>query len=43
MRKLGLDLKIGRDNNANKIKGRVYLSNKSFHSDLDLVGLIERA
>ena len=43
---LGLDLDFGRDKKTdkpNKIEGRVYLSNKSFHSDLDLVGLIERA
>jgi len=43
---LGLDLDFGRDkktDNPNKIEGRVYLSNKSFHSDLDLVGVIERA
>jgi DNA polymerase elongation subunit (family B) len=46
MRKLGLDLQLGRDNKTNKtnkIEGRVYLSNKSFHGDLDLVALIERA
>jgi DNA polymerase elongation subunit (family B) len=43
MRKHGLDLQIGRDNRINKIDGRVYLSNKSFGSDLDLVSLIERA
>ena len=46
MRKLGLDLQIARDkktNMINQIQGRVYLSNKSFHDDLDLVGLIERA
>ncbi len=43
---LGLDLDFGRDkktDNPNKIEGRVYLNNKLFHSDLDLVGLIERA
>ncbi|MGB7955594.1 MAG: hypothetical protein WCF23_16585 [Candidatus Nitrosopolaris sp.] len=43
---LGLDLNFGRDNktdNPNKIEGRVYLTNKSFHSDLDLVSVIERA
>ncbi len=43
---LGLDLHLGRDKNTNKtdrIEGRVYLSNKSFRSDLDLVGLIEKA
>jgi DNA polymerase elongation subunit (family B) len=42
----GLDLHVGRDkqtNKANKIEGRVYLSNKSFPNDLDLVGLIEKA
>ncbi len=43
---LGLDLHLGRDKNTNKtdrIEGRVYLSNKSFRSDLDLVSLIEKA
>ncbi len=43
---LGLGLDIGRDKKTdkpNKIEGRVYLNNKSFHSDLDMVGLIERA
>jgi DNA polymerase elongation subunit (family B) len=43
---LGLDLHLGRDKNTDKtdrIEGRVYLSNKSFRSDLDLVGLIEKA
>jgi DNA polymerase elongation subunit (family B) len=43
---LGLDLDFGRDkktDNPNKIEGRVYLSNKSFQFDLDMVGLIERA
>jgi DNA polymerase elongation subunit (family B) len=43
---LGLDLDFGRDKKTdkqNKIEGRVYLSNKSFHSDLDLVGVIERS
>ncbi|MGB7955314.1 MAG: hypothetical protein WCF23_15145 [Candidatus Nitrosopolaris sp.] len=42
----GLDVQLGRDNktnNAHKIEGRVHLSNKSFHSDLDLLGLIEKA
>ena len=46
MTRLGLDLDFGRDNKTNKtnkIEGRVYLSNKSFHSNLDLVGLIEKA
>jgi len=46
MTRLGLDLDCGRDKKTdkpNKIEGRVYLSNKSFHSDLDLVGVIERA
>jgi DNA polymerase elongation subunit (family B) len=43
MRKLGLDLKIGRDNNANMIKGRVHLNNKSFYCDLDFETIIERA
>jgi DNA polymerase elongation subunit (family B) len=43
MRKIGLDLQIGRDNNTNMIEGRVSPSNKSFRSDLDLVGLIEKA
>jgi DNA polymerase elongation subunit (family B) len=44
--RLGLDLDFGRDKKThipNKIEGRVYLNNKSFQSDLDLVGLIERA
>jgi DNA polymerase elongation subunit (family B) len=43
---LGLDLDFGRDKKTdkpNKIEGRVYLGNKSFYSDLDLVGVIERA
>jgi DNA polymerase elongation subunit (family B) len=39
---LGLDLHLGRDNNTNKIEGRVYLNNKSFHSDSELAGLIEK-
>jgi DNA polymerase elongation subunit (family B) len=42
----GLDLHIGRDklnNKTNKLEGRVYLSNKSFPNDLDLVGLIEKS
>jgi DNA polymerase elongation subunit (family B) len=46
MRKLGLDLQIARDkktNMINQLQGRVYLSSMSFHDDLDLVGLIERA
>ena len=46
MTKLGLNLQLGRDENTNKrskIEGRVCLSNKSFHNDSDLVGLIERA
>ncbi len=46
IRGLGLDLQLGRDkktNKTNKIEGMVYLSSKSFHSDLDLAGLIERA
>mgnify|MGYP002402000554 CR=1 FL=1 len=46
MTELGLDLDFGSDkktDNPNKIEGRVYLGNMSFHSDLDLVGLIERA
>ena len=41
-----LDLHLGRDKNTNKtnkIEGRVYLNNKSLRSDLDLVGLIEKA
>ena len=41
-----LGLGLGRDKNTNKtnkIGGRVYLNNKSFHDDLDIVGLIERA
>jgi DNA polymerase elongation subunit (family B) len=43
---LGLDLDFGRDKKTDKpykIEGRVYLSNKSFHGELDLVGLIEKA
>ena len=35
MSELGLDLQLGRDkktNKTNKIEGRVYLSNKSFHT-----------
>jgi DNA polymerase elongation subunit (family B) len=46
MTALGLDLHLGRDKNTNKtnkIEGRVYLSSKSFRSDLDLVSLIEKA
>jgi DNA polymerase elongation subunit (family B) len=46
MRKLGLDLQIARDkktNMLNQLQGRVYLSSTSFHYDLDLVALIERA
>ena len=46
MRKLGLDLQIARDkktNMINQLQGMVYLSSMSFHDDLDLVGLIERA
>jgi DNA polymerase elongation subunit (family B) len=46
IRKLGLDLQIARDkktNMMNQLQGRVYLSSNSFHDDLDLVGLIERA
>jgi DNA polymerase-2 len=46
MRKLGLDLQIARDkktNMINQLQGRVYLSSMSFHDDLDLAGLIERA
>ena len=39
----GLDLQPGRDTKTNKIEGRVYLSNKSFYSNLDLAGLIEKA
>jgi len=42
----GLDLDFGRykkTDNPNTIEGRVYLTNKSFHSDLDLVSVIERA
>jgi DNA polymerase elongation subunit (family B) len=38
----GLDLHFGRDNRTNKIEGRVYLNNKSFHSDSELAGLIEK-
>src|SRR2546429_8080703 len=43
MNNLGLDLQLGRDKTINKIEGRVYLGNKLFHSDLDMVGLIEKA
>jgi DNA polymerase elongation subunit (family B) len=46
MTKLGLNLQLGRDENTNKrnkIVGRVYLNNKSFHNDSELVGLIETA
>jgi DNA polymerase elongation subunit (family B) len=43
MRKLGLDLQIGRDNKTNMIEGRVRLSNKSFYCDLDFEAIIERA
>ena len=46
MSALGLGLQLGRDKNTNKtnkIEGRVYLGNKSFNDDLDLVGVIERA
>jgi DNA polymerase elongation subunit (family B) len=46
MRKLGLDLHFVRDKNTNKtnkIEGTVYLSNRSFHSDLELAGQIEKA
>ena len=46
MSELGLDQQLGRDNQTNKknrVEGRVYLSNRSFHSDLDLVSLIEKA
>ncbi len=46
MRKLGLDLQLGRDkqtNKTNQIEGRVYLGNESFHSDWDIAGLIEKA
>jgi DNA polymerase elongation subunit (family B) len=42
----GVDLQLRRDkktNKTNKIEGRVYLNSKSFFSDLDLAGLIERA
>jgi hypothetical protein len=46
MRKLGRDLQVASDkkiNMINQLQGRVYLSSESFHDDLDLVGLIERA
>ena len=46
MRELGLDLQLGRDKKSsktNKIEGRVYLSSISFHAELDLAGLIEKA
>src|SRR3977135_1959537 len=43
MRKLGLDLQLRRDKQTNQIEGRVYLCNDSFHSDLDMAGLIEKA
>jgi DNA polymerase elongation subunit (family B) len=46
MRKLGHDLQLRRDkqtNKTNQIEGRIYLGNKSFHSDLDMAGLIEKA
>jgi DNA polymerase elongation subunit (family B) len=38
MRKLGLDLQLARDkknNMVNQLQGRVYLSSKSFHDDLE--------
>jgi hypothetical protein len=31
------------DRKTKKIEGRICLNNKSFHSDLDLAGLIEKA
>jgi len=43
MRGLGFDLQLGRDKQTNKIEGRVYLDSKSFHNDLDIAGLIEKA
>jgi DNA polymerase elongation subunit (family B) len=46
MRKLGLDLQHRRDkqtNTTNQIEGRVHLGNRSFHSDLDMAGLMEKA
>ena len=46
MRELNLDLLLGRDDQTNKrngVEGRVYLMNKSFHSDLELLNLIEKA
>ena len=41
MSTLGCD--IGREPNKTSVKGRVCLESKSFHIDLDLSGLIERA
>ena len=46
IRKIGLDLQLGRDKKidvVNQLQGRVFLSSKTFDDDLDLVGLIERA
>ena len=46
IRKLGHDLRLRRDkqtDKTNQIEGRVYLGSESFHSDLDMTGLIERA
>ena len=46
IRKLGLDLQLGRDKKTdvvNHLERRVFLSSKTFDDDLDLVGLIERA
>jgi DNA polymerase elongation subunit (family B) len=43
MKKLGLDVQLGREKRANKEEGRIYLDNMSLHSDLDMAGLIERA
>jgi hypothetical protein len=43
---LGLDLQLGRDKQTNKrnnVERRIYLENNSLYSDLDLVGLIEKA
>jgi DNA polymerase elongation subunit (family B) len=40
---LGLDLQLGREKKMNKFEGTVYLSNRSFHSDLELAGQIEKA
>ena len=43
MKKLGLDLQLGREKKANKVEGRILLSNQSAHTELDLSRLVERA